>query len=71
MAAKRKAPPKKAPPQSKSKAAKVSSDDLPKKTLEDALRVAKAINDHYAGKQATWEDIASVVYPTLLYFWRL
>lgn len=66
MATKKKAQPKKATskktaPSSKGKAAKVSSDDLPKKTLEDALRVAMAINDHYAGKQATWEDIARVL----------
>lgn len=45
----------------RAKASKVSSDDLPKKTLEDSLRVAKAIADHYAGKQASWEDIARVL----------
>ncbi|MDQ3195334.1 MAG: hypothetical protein M3Q32_02895 [Pseudomonadota bacterium] len=45
----------------KTKAPKVSSEDLPKKTLEDSLRVAKAIADHYAGKQASWDDIARVL----------
>src|SRR4051812_49269924 len=35
----------------------ISSDDLPKKTLEDALKVSTAIKENY-GKQATWEDIA-------------
>lgn len=49
------------PVATKSKAPKVSSQDLPKKTLEDSLRVANAINDHYAGKQASWEDISRVL----------
>jgi hypothetical protein len=38
----------------------ISSKDLPKKTLEDALKVAQAIKDNY-GKQATWQDIASAM----------
>lgn len=36
----------------------VSSDDLPRKTLEESLRIAKVIQENYAGKDATWEDIA-------------
>lgn len=39
---------------------KVSSDDMPRKTLEDALKVAKAIKENY-GKKATWEDIAKAM----------
>jgi hypothetical protein len=38
----------------------VSSDDLPRKTLEDALKIARAIKDNY-GRQATWEDIAKAM----------
>jgi hypothetical protein len=38
----------------------ISSDDLPRKTLEDALKVPRAIKDNY-GKQATWEDIAKAM----------
>lgn len=48
-------------PQKEKKKAKpkaIPSDDLPKKTLEDAIRVARVIKDEYAGKLATWEDIA-------------
>jgi hypothetical protein len=44
------------PTTAKSKA--IASDDLPRKTLEEAIRVARAIKDDYAGKFATWEDIA-------------
>ena len=47
-------------PKKGERAATVSSKDLPKKTLEDALRVAQAIKDNY-GKQATWEDIAKAM----------
>lgn len=36
----------------------IPSAELPRKTLEDALRVARVIKDEYAGKLATWEDIA-------------
>jgi hypothetical protein len=36
----------------------VASADLPRRTLEDALKVAQVIKDEYAGKLATWEDIA-------------
>jgi hypothetical protein len=36
----------------------IPSADLPRKTLEEALKVAQIIKDEYAGKFATWEDIA-------------
>ncbi|MGB7156598.1 MAG: hypothetical protein WBD40_00945 [Tepidisphaeraceae bacterium] len=39
----------------------IPSADLPRKTLEDALRVARAIKDEYAGKLATWDDIAKAL----------
>lgn len=39
-------------------APQISSADLPKKTLEEALKVARVIKDQYAGKLATWADIA-------------
>ncbi len=38
---------------------RVSSDALPRRTLESALRVAHVIRDTYASKNATWEEIAS------------
>ena len=37
---------------------KIASDDLPRKTLEEAIRIARVIKDDYAGKLATWDDIA-------------
>ena len=40
------------------KTKKIASDDLPRKTLEDAIRIARVIKDDYAGKLATWDDIA-------------
>jgi hypothetical protein len=49
-----------APAKKGERAAAVASKDLPKKTLEDALKVAQAIKDNY-GKQATWEDIAKAM----------
>src|SRR5947209_4536709 len=48
------------PPKKGERATAVSSKDLPKKSLEDALRVARAIKDNY-GKTATWEDIAKAM----------
>jgi hypothetical protein len=49
-----------APPKKGQRTATVSSKDLPKKTLEDALKVARAIKENYA-KEATWEDIAKAM----------
>ena len=43
----------------------ISSKDLPKKNLEDALKVAHAIKENY-GKQATWDDIAKAAYECYL-----
>src|ERR1041385_7494989 len=37
----------------------ISGDALPRKTLEEAERVARVIHDNYAGKQASWDDIAN------------
>lgn len=39
----------------------IASADLPKKTLEDALRLPQVIRDQYAGKLATWGDIAKAL----------
>ena len=40
---------------------KVYSEDLPRRTLEAALPVAKVLRETYAGKEATWEEIASAL----------
>ncbi len=40
------------------KPTQIASEDLPRKTLEDSLKVARIIKDEYAGKFATWDDIA-------------
>ncbi|HEY2851220.1 MAG TPA: hypothetical protein VGJ18_00140 [Gemmatimonadaceae bacterium] len=39
----------------------VSATDLPRKTLEQALRVAKAMRDVLAGGPASWAEIASAM----------
>ena len=39
----------------------IASEDLPRKTLEEAIRVARVVKDDYAGKLATWEDIAKSI----------
>jgi hypothetical protein len=39
----------------------VSSEALPRRTLEEALRVATVIRDTYAGKQTSWPEIASAL----------
>jgi hypothetical protein len=39
----------------------VSADQLPRRSLEQALRVAKAMRETLAGGPATWEDIASAM----------
>jgi hypothetical protein len=36
----------------------VSSDALPRRTIEEALTVAQLIRDNYAGKATTWTEIA-------------
>jgi hypothetical protein len=40
------------------KSVQIASDALPRKTLQDALKVAFAIKDNYGSNGATWEDIA-------------
>ncbi len=39
----------------------VSADQLPRRSLEQALRAARALRDTLAGGPATWEDIASAM----------
>ncbi len=39
----------------------VSSEALPRRTLEEALRVAQIIRDTYAGKTASWPEIAKAL----------
>ena len=36
----------------------IPSADLPRRSLEESLKIPKVIKDEYAGKLATWEDIA-------------
>src|SRR6266853_2211311 len=45
----------------KSKRAQIASVGLPKKTLEDTLKVPGAIKDNYGTTGATWEQIASAL----------
>lgn len=40
---------------------RVSAEQLPRRSLEQALRVAKALRDTLAGGPATWNDIASAM----------
>lgn len=37
----------------------ISSADLPRKTLEECLEVARPVHEVYAGTSATWDEIAS------------
>jgi hypothetical protein len=46
----------------KGKRAQVASEDLPKKTLEDALKITSAIKDNYGKTGATWEQIAAAMH---------
>jgi hypothetical protein len=39
----------------------MSAEQLPRRTLEQSLRVAKALRDTLAGGPATWQDIASAM----------
>lgn len=39
----------------------ISSEALPRRTLEEALRVAQVIRDTYAGKAASWKEIANAL----------
>src|SRR5437867_1236095 len=40
--------------------AQIASEDLPRKTLEEALKIATAIRENY-GNTATWEQIANAM----------
>lgn len=40
---------------------KIASDELPRRTLKDSLSVPRVLHDTYAGKSATWNEIASVL----------
>lgn len=40
---------------------RVPASDLPRRTLDDALKIPRVIRDEYAGKLATWEDIAKAL----------
>ena len=39
----------------------ISTNDLPRKTIEECLGVAKPIHEIYAGKSATWDELASAM----------
>lgn len=39
----------------------VSTNELPKKTLEECLAVIKPIYEIYAGGSATWDEIAGAM----------
>jgi hypothetical protein len=41
--------------------ARISGEQLPRKSLEQALRVARALRDVLAGGPATWDEIASAM----------
>jgi hypothetical protein len=40
---------------------KIPSEDLPRRTLESALPIAAVIRDTYAGKAASWPELASAL----------
>ncbi|MFH1743734.1 MAG: hypothetical protein ABIH23_32415 [bacterium] len=52
---------KKSASAARAKRTRVSSEDLPRRTLEDSLTVAKVLRETYAGKAATWEEIAEAL----------
>jgi len=45
----------------KEKQTKVSSDALPRRTLEEAIRIAQVIRDTYAGKATSWPELAKAL----------
>lgn len=57
----RKAAPSKSGKATKPPQVQVSADQLPRRSLEQALRVARAMRETLAGGPATWEDIASAM----------
>jgi hypothetical protein len=58
-----KATPKRTTPTSAKSPARVEigADVLPRRTLQDAEAVAKALHREYAGKAATWDELAKVL----------
>src|SRR5438477_604080 len=57
---------------SKQSADRVSAEDFPRRSLHDAVPIAKILKDVYAGGNATWEEIAKALgvnasYPTNKY----
>jgi hypothetical protein len=58
----KKSPKKKQTTPSKSTArVEMGADVLPRKSLQEAEAVAKALHSQYAGKSATWDELASVL----------
>ncbi|MFI8979554.1 hypothetical protein [Ectopseudomonas khazarica] len=49
------------PPVQKVSRTKISTSDLPKRTLEECLSVIKPIHEIYAGRSATWDEIAGAM----------
>ena len=45
----------------KEKQTVVSSEALPRRTLEDSLRIAQVIRDTYAGKATSWSELAKAL----------
>lgn len=39
----------------------IGATELPRKSLEDCLSVARPVHEVYAGKSASWDEIASAV----------
>jgi hypothetical protein len=64
MVAQNQAKPRKAEPKSKEPRkdrVRIAAEELPRRTLEDSLRVAEALHRNYAGKSASWDEIAAVI----------
>lgn len=59
--AKRRGGTKKAKPAAATQRVQVSADQLPRKSLEQSLRVARALRDVLAGGPAKWPDVASAM----------
>jgi len=61
MASKKSAPAAntKATPAKEQPQLKVAAESLPRRTLQQALALAEALHKTYAGKSATWDDLAT------------
>jgi hypothetical protein len=60
-AGKRRGRAKKSAPAAATQRVQVSADQLPRKSLEQSLRVARALRDVLAGGPAKWPDVASAM----------